>query len=157
MKSFIVLGFIIAAVALASEHPPTPAATAPAAAVPLAVIRARGIMGELGVPLGTVVKAHAVVVSGDALNKKAAAGELFLRLDVVNGQRLKRPALLELTLHDLAKEKLIPPSPKEAITVTGWETGGYEGIVPHEFDYVAGYSGVAFNFQTHFVAVTISR
>lgn len=125
--------------------------------MPLPEVRSRGIAGELGVPLGTLVTVHTVVVSGDELKTRAAARKLFVRVDRVEGQPLSPPPLLELWLHPFAKEKLVQPVAGQVLTFTGWETGGYAGIVPREFDYARLYASTPYAFRAYFTAVRISR
>jgi hypothetical protein len=56
--------------------------------ITLEELHSRGVLGRLGVPLGTAVKIEAVVLSGDALRMKRFQGQYLLEVKRVGGKEL---------------------------------------------------------------------
>ena len=117
-----------------------PPADAPAGPIPLADVQARGIAGQLGVPLGKIVRIAGVVVDGGTLPDKASQSRTFVRVDVVDGRRLDTPVLVELSIDNRANDPVRKPSHDQPVRLVGWETGGYTGAVEGEFDHVPSYA-----------------
>jgi hypothetical protein len=97
--SSLVVGLIVAAGCFSSSHRsqsslragdvarvPPPATTAPAAEPPV---------GALGLPLGTVARIRAGVVSGRDLHDKGHSGQYLLRVTHVDGRELDAKPLCE--------------------------------------------------------------
>lgn len=65
----------------------------------LADLRSRPVVGDLGVPLGTVVEIVATVFDGDELQMKAFADRYLLRITTVDSKQLAKPLTLDFFLH----------------------------------------------------------
>ena len=126
-------------------------AEAARAPIPVAEVRARGVLGELGEPLGAIVSIVGVAVDGDSLRRKDAAGNWYLRVSRVEKRTLPAPVLLKLTLGRPAKL-----TANQNLTCIGYETGGYIGIAPRELEYVDPYAAVGWTFETRFVVLKIT-
>jgi hypothetical protein len=71
------------------------AASAAASAIRIEELRARGVIGVLGHPIGVVAKMEATVVAGASLRDKEHRGSYLLRVDAVGGEALTPPVLIE--------------------------------------------------------------
>jgi len=111
-------------------------------------LRARGVLGELGEPLGKIVVVTAVVVDGNSLRTKEASGALYLRITRVGERTLASPALLSVADRSQLK-------PGQTLRCAGYETGGFSGIVPHEFEYIEAYAAYGYTFKTHWVVLKV--
>ncbi|QEG21967.1 hypothetical protein [Mariniblastus fucicola] len=58
--------------------------------IPLDEISERGVMGKLGVPLGTSIAIEAQIIDGNTLRKKSTVSTYLLRVTHVDGQKLER-------------------------------------------------------------------
>jgi hypothetical protein len=58
----------------------------------------RGVVGRLGVPLGTAVEIKAEVVSGDTTRRKVLRGVYLLKVTHVDGKELASPPLMQYTV-----------------------------------------------------------
>jgi hypothetical protein len=84
------------------------------------------VEGLLGHPLGTVVRVTGEAVDGDTLGYKAAAGKLFLRVDEVNGTKLKRAAMFS---YPVRSPKVRKPTPGGKFDYYVHEYGTFDGVV----------------------------
>jgi hypothetical protein len=66
--------------------------------ITLEELHSRGVLGQLGVPLGTAVEIKAEVVSGDSTRRKALQGVYLLRVTQVGGKELAAPPLMHYTV-----------------------------------------------------------
>jgi hypothetical protein len=81
------LGLLCSYVALArDDQKPQP--------ISIEELNTRPVIGELGVPLGTVVEVDAVVVSGDEIRSKASSGTYLLKITHVGGNKLNKDRLM---------------------------------------------------------------
>jgi hypothetical protein len=89
-------------------------------------------VGYLGVPLGTVVHATGVTISGDELRVKMAQGKTFLRVETVNGKSLAEPVDFEF----LRADKNVPtPIIGERFHYQVHEYGSFDGHVDSRDDF----------------------
>lgn len=84
------------------------------------------VIGQLGLPLGTVVRVTGIAVDGDESGLKANAGKLLLRVEIVNGAELTRPYEFEFrrTARSVTK-----PKPGERFDYYVHEHGAFDGVV----------------------------
>lgn len=66
----------------------------------------RQVIGQLGVPLGTVVEIKGAVVSGDDLRKKLYQGAYLLRVTEVDGRALESPPVITFFVPGFSGVKL---------------------------------------------------
>lgn len=93
--------------------------------IPIMDVWTRGILGQLGHPLGTVVRIEGEVEAYDGLKHgKALEGKTLLRVKLVNGTEPKEGVLFGL---DFAKAD--KPKVGEKFKYIGYETGTFEGHV----------------------------
>ena len=59
--------------------------------ITLSEISERGVVGKLGVPLGTSVAIQAEIVDGGALRRKSTVSSYLLHVTHVDGKKLERP------------------------------------------------------------------
>ncbi len=109
-------------------------------------LRARGAIGELGLPLGTIATVEGTSVSGDSLRTKAAAGHRYLRVERVDGRTLQRPVLLWVS----SGYEWVP-APGKTATFIAYETGGFSGAPDRLFDHVDPIATVGFSFESSLV------
>jgi hypothetical protein len=100
----------------------------------------RGVEGQLGQTLGTVVTIEGEVVDGSYTGKKAHSSETLLRVTSVNGSELKTEPVFVFS--DDGKPKV-----GTKFKYRGFESGGYGGIVP---ELSRTQAGVGYGFQTYF-------
>jgi hypothetical protein len=82
-------------------------------------------IGYLGHPLGTVVRVKGATVDGDTLRSKYYAGAILLRVEEVNGKKLKKPVDFRFP-HDPDTKK---PKPEQRFDYYVHEQGSFHGGV----------------------------
>ena len=73
-------------------------------------LRERSVVGELGVPLGTVVEVDAVVVSGRELRTKSSRGSYLLKITRVNQMSLSDSRVMSFTVPEFIDIELASDS-----------------------------------------------
>ncbi len=130
----------------------------PAIATPrLADVQRLGLIGTLGEKLGTIITVRGRVVDGSKLSEKGAAGETFLDVEAVGDRPLVPAVRVQVVAHPFALQQFTPPTDGTAVTLTGYETGGFDGIVAGETRYTGLYQGRGFYFDTVFIALTAAK
>jgi hypothetical protein len=125
-------------------------ATQPAAIpVPLGDVRDKGVMGELGVPLGTMVTVSGKAVPNNSRSKANEGEPLFLQITSVDGKALSKP--VEYPFRK-ARDFIDAASPKigDSFEFRGYETGGYSGV---PLNYGAPWQDTSFYFSTEFLVL----
>ncbi len=79
---------------------------ADAEALTIADLNERQVIGQLGVPLGTVVEIKATVVAGDELRRKQYQSAYLLRVTEVDGRALESPPVMTFSVWGSARGKL---------------------------------------------------
>ena len=72
----------------------------------IADLNERQVIGQLGVPLGTVVEIKATVVAGDDLRRKQYQGAYLLRVTDVDGRLLESPPVMTFFVPGFSGVKL---------------------------------------------------
>ena len=92
----------------AAEEQPQPATEDRTDAEPLTIadLNERQVIGQLGVPLGTVVEIKATVVAGDDLRKKLYQGAYLLRVTEVDGRGLESLPVMTFFVPGFSSVKL---------------------------------------------------
>ncbi|ODA30977.1 hypothetical protein [Planctopirus hydrillae] len=144
--------------------------------ITLEELHRRQLLGQLGLPLGTVATIDAVVTSGDETRVKAYQGLYLLTVTHVNGQPLEKPPLMRFVVDSLSSTVNLPHDKppllfgakqeggnptasqkeieKEYVGKTHrlvvYESGGYAGIPDNLPKGVplAGAAGFKFGFST---------
>lgn len=115
-------------------------------------LRTGKVVGELGVPLGTLAKIEAIVVSGDELKTKAASGKTFLRVTKVDARMLDAPVVIAVEAGDA---KL--PKPGAGIHAIAYESGSFSGAPDGLFNHVEPFATEGFGFRNVIVVVKVDR
>lgn len=93
------MGLLCGYVALArEEQKPQP--------ISIEELNARPVIGELGIPLGTVAEVDAIVVSGDEIRSKASSGTYLLKITHVDGNKLNQDRLMRFSVAGFASVQL---------------------------------------------------
>lgn len=92
--------------------------------IPIDEVRKRGVLGDLGHPLGTIVRIEGEAADGKDTGAKGDEGQTLLRVKSVNGVELKEPAVFHFVGAD-------PDKPKKGakFKYIGYETAKFEGEV----------------------------
>ncbi|MBA4030556.1 MAG: hypothetical protein C0478_06650 [Planctomyces sp.] len=149
--------------------------------ITLEELHRRQLLGQLGLPLGTVATIDAVVTSGDETRAKAYQGLYLLTVTHVNGKPLEKPPLMRFAVDSLSSTVNLPHDKppllfgakqdgenpaasqkeieKEYVGKTHhlvvYEEGGYAGIPDNLPKGVplAGAAGFGFGFSTSLVVL----
>ena len=109
------------------------------------------VLGSLGYALGEVVTIEGVMADENYTKRKADAGALLLRAQVVNGRTLKGEVVLAFS--PFSGIELKNPTVGVRFKYTGYETGGFAGIPEKAFAYVPRVATTGFYFSTSFVVL----
>lgn len=113
--------------------------------IPIDEVRKRGVLGDLGHPLGTIVTVEGEVADDYYRKRKADSGYHLLRIKSVNGVELKEEVVFR---YEGAKED--KPKVGAKFKYTGYESACYYGIVDGEFKYTDPYAFVGYWFHGSF-------
>jgi hypothetical protein len=91
-------------------------------------LNTRGVLGDLGHPLGTVVTVEGVVADENYRMRKEDGGETLLRIQKVNGKALKNEVVFRFRCFRFVEVK--KPAAGSKFRYVGYETGEYTGIPP---------------------------
>ena len=155
MLTFFVIALAAILLMRSTRAPAQAPQTQPAGLISLLEVDQRGIAGVLGERLGKVITIHGTVVDGNTWNVKSAVDKTYLRVDRVDKRELKPPVHVELVD---GRERVKSPA-GSVVSLEGYETGGFSGIVHDPRPRPAGTSmagggspaGVAYVFRTYFV------
>ncbi len=117
--------------------------------VPLQVIHDRGIRGQLGVRLGTLVEVEGEVIPNQQKVKDLAHIDSYLKISKVDGHLLEEPVQFVFQTANQWAEVSEPPV-GERFHFVGYESGFYRGAVEGEFEYVQPYATYGFGFESCF-------
>ena len=117
--------------------------TAPDAAVSLAELENRGVMGRFGEPLGTVVLAQGRVAA-----EAGTSGPLFLQVERINDRPLEEPILYPFDFE--SSEDFPSYEVGDAFALFGYETGRYTGEPAASWDRVETFATTGYGFETSF-------
>jgi hypothetical protein len=150
------------------------------ATISVADLNSRPVVGELGVPLGTVVEVEATVVAGRELRVKGLSSLYLLEVTHVNGRSLTEPQMMEfavppwisaslandnLDLHEMktgqkagsldgdAIEELERGYVGKRVRVAVYEVGRFTGIPRNLPDDVPVWADVGFWFRSSLIVV----
>ena len=115
----------------------------------VARINSSGIIGSIGRPLGEVVTVEGTAVDDSYTRRKEDAGEILLRIQSVNGKRLKSEAVLHFVAYNGEESK--KPSVGTKFKYIGFETGGFSGMPESAFVYIPRVPTSGYYFTTSFV------
>ena len=113
--------------------------------IPIDEVRKRGVLGDLGHPLGTIVTVEGEATDGKETGAKGDDGQTLLRVKSINSVELKPEVVFHFNGAEADKPKV-----GTKFKYTGYETGGYDGGVVGEFKYKPLMSGVGYGFHTNF-------
>lgn len=113
--------------------------------IPIDEVRKRGVLGELGHPLGTIVTVEGEAADENFRKWKADSGHTLLRIKSVNGTELKEEVVFRF---DGKKEDA--PKVGAKFKYAGYESASYYGIVDGEFKYTDAYAFVGYWFHGNF-------
>lgn len=115
---------------------------------------ANAVVGDLGVPLGTIVLARGKVATGDAAapTAKEDEGVVYFMVTHIDGRALPAPARVRWD-HGSIPGAVAPPLPGLEVEVYGYETGAFEGAPEGTFKHVPAFATTGFHFATRFVAL----
>jgi hypothetical protein len=92
--------------------------------IPIEEVRKRGVLGELGHPLGTIVRIEGLAEVGEPKDGKAADGKTLLRVQSVNAQKLT-----EKVTFFFDGVEADNPKGGAKFKYIGYETGEFDGQV----------------------------
>jgi hypothetical protein len=113
--------------------------------IPINEVRKRGVLGDLGHPLGTIVTIEGEAADESYRKLKADSGHTLLRIKFVNGTELKDEVVFRF---DGKKEDA--PKVGAKFKYVGHESACYYGIVDGEFKYTPAYAFVGYWFHGSF-------
>lgn len=143
--------------------------------ITLEELHRRQVLGQLGLPLGTVATIDAVVTSGDETRAKVYQGRYLLTVTHVNGKPLEKPPVMRFVVDRLSYTVNLPHDTKSLLAakqnegnpvanqkeiekeyvgkthrLVVYEEGGYAGIPDNLPKGVplAGAAGFGFRFST---------
>jgi hypothetical protein len=99
--------------------------------------------------LGEVVTVEGTAVDDTYTRRKEDAGKILLRIQSVNGKRLKSEAVLHFVAYDGEESK--KPSVGTKFKYIGFETGGFSGMPESAFVYIPRVPTSGYYFTTSFV------
>ena len=105
------------------------------------------IIGQLGVPLGTVVQVDATIVAGRTLEPKALMGEYLLKVTKVGSNLVPNPACCPFRTHSWAEVKLAPDEFSLYELKKGKKTGRLSDLQVAELE--RGYVGRAYRLLVY--------
>jgi hypothetical protein len=106
-----------------------------------------GVIGALGVPLGTIVTLEGEIVDGSSLAEKALSDRPVLMVESVDGTPLAAPVLLTFTWFAGAESAEL----SGRVTLIAYETGGFEGVPDGVFAHVPAVAAQSFHFASTLV------
>jgi hypothetical protein len=149
--STLIVAVSVAVFAWAQDSPSTKPKVADEDSISVESFNQKKVIGYLGQPLGTVVRVTGVSVDGATLRTKGADGKTFLRIETVNGKKLKSPVDFQVPHYEKDVQK---PKPEERFDYYVHEQGEFEGVVhpPAELGLakngnVIGLAGPVFHYQ----------
>lgn len=114
--------------------------------IPIDEVRKRGILGDLGHPLGTIVTIEGEVADDSFRKRKADLGHTLLRIKSVNGSELKDEVVFH---YDGAKED--KPKVGAKFKYIGYESACYYGNVDGQAKYIGSIANVGYWLHGSFV------
>lgn len=114
------------------------------APITVATLRSSKVIGDLGVPLGTLVTVEGVVLPDDARRRKEDMGAILLRVRRVNGRALHTPFIA--TLRGGATVRALRPGAR--VKAIAYEAGGFSGAPHGLFKHVPAFTTKGFGFST---------
>lgn len=127
--------------------------------IPLSEVYSRSVAGELGLPFGTIVRIHGTAfLEGPPGTPriKEWAGAMMIRVDQLQDRLLSPPILVVLS-----SEQGFSVADRRTVTLIGYETGFYRGIVDGESDYGDKEAGIVadheYGFETRFVVLKVEN
>lgn len=118
----------------------------------VATLRSAKVVGDLGVPLGTLVTVEGEILPDDARRTKADLGKTLLRVRAVNGKPLPTPVIA--TLRGDARVRSLKPAAK--VRMIAYESGGFAGAPDGLFKHVPAFTTVGFGFLTWIEVVKLT-
>ncbi len=108
----------------------------------------RKVIGTLGLELGTIVTIEGIVADESYRRERSDVGETLLRVQSVNGNRLKHEVVFPFMKHEIGS--VATPTVGARFKFTGYETGGFVGEPNGVFDYVPRFAATSYHFRTSF-------
>lgn len=167
--------FVVAAGSQGNDKKP---GTAP---ISVEMLREQPVIGDLGVPLGTITEIRGTIVAGRTLKTKLYSEEYLINVAEAGGHRLKEPRILSFGVYanqpnvqavlprterqlggdswksgelvDLAK--LEKEYLGKEFRLRGYEIGGFRGIPRNWPEGGPVYADVGFGFQTELVIISV--
>jgi hypothetical protein len=112
-------------------------------------IQTHGVIGQLGLKLGTVTNVSGTIISGGELRTKAADGRYFLKISHVDQKQLNSPLILGFHIPPWVNVKLASDSNVgQKVELMAFEEGEFTGL-PGGLDPMDQWSDSMFHFSTH--------
>jgi hypothetical protein len=110
-------------------------------------VQTRGVVGQLGLKLGTIANVSGTVIPGSELRTKAAEGRYFLKISRVDEKLLDSPVILAFYIPPWVNVNL-SQSAGQAVELMVFEEGEFAGL-PNGLDPMDQWAEPVCHFSTH--------
>jgi hypothetical protein len=111
-------------------------------------LNSRKVIGRLGYELGSVISIDGIVADENYRREREDLGEILLRVQAVNGKRLKNEVIFPFMQHGVGS--VTRPPVGTTFKFIGYETGAFVGEPDGIFDYVPRFATTSYHFRTSF-------
>lgn len=123
----------------------------PVGPISVSELSRRAVVGRLGHSLGEIVTIEGTIADGSYTRAKADAGEILLRVHIVNGKRIEDEQVFHFQLASGAS--ISSPMVGSKFKYLGYETGSFTGIPGDAFQYIPMRATTGYGFTTSFLLV----
>jgi hypothetical protein len=118
-------------------------------------LNSRKVIGRLGYELGSVITIDGLVADENYRREREDLGEILLRVQTVNGKRLKNEVIFPFMQHGVGS--VTRPPVGTTFKFIGYETGAFVGEPDGIFDYVPRFATTSYHFRTSFYVLKDAR
>ena len=106
------------------------------------------VIGSLGEPLGKIITIEGIIIDGDDTRMKENSGKLLLKVELVNGNKLKKSVTIDYRTFNWAKVKDMTVNKR--FKYIGYESGDMTGIPYDAFKYIPMVATRSYGFSVYF-------
>lgn len=111
----------------------------------------KGIIGQLAVPLGTVVEIEAEIADNKQPRLKSLEDALLLKVKTVQGKKLSEECMIEARWFPVVTSSKLAGK----VRLIGYETGEFTGVPGEAFSYMLPVSSESFHFANYFLIIKV--